>query len=225
MRLAFILAIWLPMVALADDVQKADAPPSESSKPHSASLAPAFLVASSGLLDPNFRKTVILLLAHDEEGAVGLILTHPSHVLGAEVGRKLHVDVTGKAATTAVLEGGPVDPDRGFLVHAREDLADDHSIAPGLYVDAPERILAAVLKEGETQARLVVGYSGWGPGQLEGEVARGDWSVAPVDAHAVFEVAPLALWDTLKRGANSNPPRARRKDEPPRRTEGQGSVH
>ena len=164
---------------------------------------PVLLVAAESLVDPNFQKTVVLLLAHDDEGSVGLVLNHVSHVLNAEVGKKLNVRVPARAAGIAVREGGPVEPDRGFVLHERTDLAAERAIVKGVYVDPPERVLETVLKDGETRALLFVGYSGWGSGQLEGEVSRGDWSLAPVTSRTVFEVAPEDLWDALRREADS----------------------
>ncbi len=161
-------------------------------------LAPALLVASPDIQDPNFHQSVVFLLSDDEEGSFGLILTNPSHILGAQVGKKLGIPVAGKAATTPVHQGGPVDPDRGFVLHGREDVADDAPVVPGVYVDAPERVLATLLKDGETNARLYVGYCGWAPGQLQAEVDRGDWVVMPATAHAIFDVAPDELWNSFQ---------------------------
>lgn len=179
--------------------------------------APVLLVAGDALVDPNFQKSVVLLLAHDEEGSVGLVLTHVSHVLNGDVGKKLNVRVPARAAGIAVREGGPVDPGRGFVLHDRDDLANERAIVKGLYIDAPERVLETLLKDGEARARLFVGYSGWGPGQLDAEVARGDWTLAAATPREVFDLAPEGLWATLRRETDSKTGSARarpRKESP-----------
>jgi putative transcriptional regulator len=220
MRSLRIVIRWLAVASIVVGARSAPAQLQEGheSEPQRArparSRAPAFLVASPQMRDPNFEKAVILLLADDDEGAVGLVLTHPTHVLGAEVGRRLNVPVTGKAASIPVHEGGPVDPERGLVVHGRSDLANDAPLVPGLYIDPPERVLESLLKDGETKARLFVGYAGWGPGQLDAELGRGDWSVSAATPRAVFDIAPDALWETLRRenaGGSKSPARPHKK--------------
>lgn len=187
------------LVAGRGDGGAAPAPGGDAERsPPVRSLAPCLLVATRQLVDPNFEKTVVLLVSHDDEGAVGLVLNRPTRIRGADVARRLGVKVAGRAATAPVLSGGPVDPDRGFVLHARTDLAENRGLVPGLYVDGPDKVLEALLKDGEARARLAVGYAGWGGGQIEVELSRGDWAVVPASARAVFDVAPEALWETVR---------------------------
>ncbi len=136
------------------------------------SLKGDLLVAAPDLSDPYFAGTVIYLLAHDESGALGLVINRPR-------------DVSDGRFT--IYEGGPVAVPRVLTLHS-----DPHrgmEIEPGVYVAADSTIVDDVLK-GAVPGRVFVWYAGWGPGQLERELAEGAWSVAPAEAGDVLGVAP-----------------------------------
>jgi putative transcriptional regulator len=147
------------------------------------------LVSSPSLHDPNFRRTVVLMTHHDEEGAMGLVLSRPSEIMVAEA-------VPGLAelaeAGDVVYVGGPVQPEAVVVL---AEYADGHEevvpivgevgFVPG---DAePEDLPIA-------RMRVFAGYSGWGPGQLEGEMAESSWIVVPAEAEDVFAPDPDELW-------------------------------
>ncbi len=157
------------------------------------------LVATPALTDPNFHRTVILLLDHDEEGAVGVVLNRPSEVRLAEA-------LPGweylAASPPVIFAGGPVEPDAVIaLGRARPETLPDAGWSP--IVDRLRVVdLAGGPEEADDlveDARVFIGYAGWAPGQLEDEVAADAWFVA--DARDVDAVAsaPDALWSQVLR--------------------------
>lgn len=147
------------------------------------------LVASPALLDPNFKRTVVLVVTHDAEGAFGLVLNRPLHRCLAEVLE----DEDPRAEQVELFQGGPVQTDMVQFVSSCESCG--RAVLPGVAVgagleDVPDQ---------EAQLRAYVGYSGWGPGQLERETEEGSWIVAPAEARHVFEVASDQLWATVLR--------------------------
>jgi putative transcriptional regulator len=153
------------------------------------------LISSPSLVDPNFRRTVVLMTHHDEEGAVGLVLSRPSELRIDEA-----VPDLGDLpyADDVVYIGGPVQPEAVVvLVDLEEPRPDAEPIVggvaympPGIDVDE----LAA------SRARVFAGYSGWGPGQLEAELEEPAWIVAPALPGDVFSTDPDELWrDVLQR--------------------------
>ncbi|MGP0063585.1 MAG: YqgE/AlgH family protein [Isosphaeraceae bacterium] len=155
------------------------------------SLQGRLLIASQGLLDPNFAQTVLLIAVHAEEGALGLILNRETTMPLEQIWTQVKPSVCLREGN--VWHGGPVG---GTLMalHDQRALAnlvvtDDLFVATEL--DAME-LLAA---DEEGQCRFYVGHSGWGPGQLENELAEGSWLVMPATPEHVFtDLDSLALW-------------------------------
>src|SRR5262245_26074405 len=134
-----------------------------------SSLAPALLLSMPQLVDPNFARTVVLLCKHSEEGAFGLVMNRPLVTSGRVV-----VNLDPPVAAEQDLEvwvGGPVEPERSWMLVGGDSDADDEvgmRIADGLYLSTSPSLLRRMLSpEPPPLARLMVGYSGWGPGQLE----------------------------------------------------------
>ena len=150
------------------------------------------LVSSPALHDPNFRRTVVLMTHHDEEGAMGLVLTRPSEALVSEV-----VPVMAELAgpEDVVHVGGPVQP--GTVVVLAELEGEHESFEP--VVGAVGFLPLGVEPEELPVARVRVfaGYSGWGPGQLEGEMAESSWIVVPAEPDDAFAPDPDELWRTV----------------------------
>lgn len=145
------------------------------------------LVASPNLLDPNFRRAVVLVITHDGDGAFGLILNRPLEGTLADVLDEQHP----RAGVVPLRQGGPVQTDMLQFVSSREDRG--RVVLPGVAVGASLDDLA----EGDDTLLAYVGYSGWGPGQLERETEEGSWIVAPAQARHVFGVAVDRLWCTV----------------------------
>jgi putative transcriptional regulator len=161
------------------------------------SLAGHLLIASPSILDPNFRRTVVFITAHTEEGAVGLILNRQAD---ASVGEAVPQLAAVTDLTEPVFVGGPVNPD-GVAVLAEFEDPDDAGVV--VLDEVGFVALDVALEEGppELQRRRVfAGVAGWGPDQLESELERDDWIIEPADADAIFTEDPEHLWrDVLRR--------------------------
>lgn len=164
-------------------------------------LGGRLLVAAPQLADPNFTRTVVLVIEHDEPGAVGVVLNRPLQV---EVGEILarwsdHAEAAGPAV---IFSGGPVSPDAVIALGrpvAAEPAGEWRAVVPGVGV-----IDLSVAPEDQPTAlagvRLFSGYAGWGPGQLEDELEEGGWMVVDAMAGDAFAAQPEELWhDVLQR--------------------------
>lgn len=150
------------------------------------------LVASPELRDPNFARSVVLIINHDDEGSFGLVLNRPLGQTLAEVLPDLAPGATG----VPVLAGGPVQTDMLQLVSRSEEAG--RVIGPNLSVGA--QLKDALDSPSALQGmRAFLGYAGWGAGQLEKETGTGGWIVAPARAEHVFEVPADELWITVLR--------------------------
>ncbi|MEZ4466002.1 MAG: YqgE/AlgH family protein [bacterium] len=145
--------------------------------------------------DPNFRRSVVVMLEHDEEGSLGLVINQPLPHACAEVAASFGQS-WGGAPEARLRRGGPVEPQSLWILHDDRHQFDETSpVAPGIAISRSRDALTGLCEAGEARVRLVVGYAGWGPGQLEGEMASGSWIQAPVSAALVFEWPPEAIWD------------------------------
>jgi putative transcriptional regulator len=153
------------------------------------SLKGKLLVAAPTLEDPNFSKTVIFMLEHNEHGALGIVV---NRVLGtaptSEILKGLGIEGNGASGQLRLFLGGPVQPQVAFVVHSPDySDADTRNIADGLSVTSDSSILKAISQgKGPNKTLIAIGYSGWGPGQLEAEIAHDAWYVAPADADIVL---------------------------------------
>jgi putative transcriptional regulator len=160
------------------------------------SLQGQLLIASPSLLDPNFKRTVILITEHNAEGAAGLVLNRPTDAEVAEVVPPLEPLVDDGEH---VWMGGPVQPN-GVLVLG--EFADPGDAAVPLFgslgfpaLDEPEEVVPLT-----TRRRIFAGYAGWGSGQLEDELAREDWILEAASNDDAFTEEPEELWaDVLRR--------------------------
>ena len=155
------------------------------------------LVASRDLADPNFSETVILLIAYGPNGTVGIIINRPSDVKLATVlpsMKSLH------GRSDMVYLGGPVLTNRVLLlVRAAKAPEDALAVFDNVYASSSLDVLKHEIEQHRSKQRLraYAGHSGWAPGQLEAEVARGDWYVTSADADSVLSAKPRDLWRKL----------------------------
>ena len=156
--------------------------------------APCLLVASPVLLDPNFLHSVVLIVEHDEEGALGLILNRPLPLSLAEVSAEGGLDYHGSDANTA-WRGGPVDPQRGILL-VQGGLPEDDDTVVDLthFVSHRKDLLEALLADPLGHYRLFLGYAGWSAGQLDEELEMGAWTRRPVVSEWLIHPDPSGLW-------------------------------
>jgi putative transcriptional regulator len=159
-----------------------------------------FLIASAKLADPNFFRTVVLIVRHNEEGAMGMVLNRPASLTVREVWEK----VGGAACETDehLHVGGPC-PGPLMALHQRVDLAD-LEIGSGMYFTADPESIAQLVEQPQLAVRYFAGYAGWGAGQLEQEITGGAWHVAPAATEQIFG-ADDTLWESLVRGARRKP--------------------
>ncbi len=163
------------------------------------SLGGRLLVASPGMQDPNFRETVVVMVHHDAEGAMGLVVNrpHPSLTV-ARLLDDLGIEPREEARPaleTPVFHGGPVEPARGFVLHeARMSFAATMPVTEELAITASRDALEAMAAEPPARFLVAVGYAGWAAMQLEGELGEDAWIVAPMDAALVFELPPERRW-------------------------------
>ncbi|MEZ6126781.1 MAG: YqgE/AlgH family protein [Planctomycetaceae bacterium] len=166
----------------------------------SQSLQGHFLVSAGHLRDPNFYRSVVLMLEHNDESAMGLIINRPSSLA---VDAALSELGATSAGSDPIFTGGPVETTALFILHSCRDLAGkDEEVVPGLYVtgsnESFESLVAnreGVSCEHDCGFRIYCGYSGWGPGQLEGEIERGDWLILPAEAAIAFADDPYNIWE------------------------------
>jgi putative transcriptional regulator len=164
------------------------------------SLKGSLLVAGADLLDPNFRRTVVLVTEHDEEGAVGLVLNRPAETTVVEAVPGLSPLV---AADAPVYVGGPVDQ-QSLLVLAEFDDPDDSAATVFDDVGFVRGDADIVLAAGMTRrARVFAGYAGWSAGQLDDELEADGWIVAQAEREDVFEAGEELWGEVLRRQGGS----------------------
>ncbi len=166
-------------------------------------LAPGFLIASPPLGDPNFDRTVVLLALHGEDGALGFVVNRQAPLTLGELLEHAGYD-EGHDDPSQVWVGGPVQPQSGWVV------IDDPDLEPGdgiievgdrLRVSSSREVfdqLAQKVAKGsrdDVRCLVMLGYSGWAPSQLEGEIARGAWLPTPLDSSILFDVKPEDRWE------------------------------
>jgi putative transcriptional regulator len=166
-------------------------------------LAPGFLIAVPQLDDPNFARSVVLLIEHNETGAMGIVCNRPSDVALADIGREHGIEVPDAAGQAMI--GGPVERQRGFLVHRRGDVGDSVELETGVYLSVSTDTLKVLLAGDPAQYRLCLGYAGWGPGQLEREMVAGGWLNSAITTRRIFETPVEKMWDSVIRDLGIDP--------------------
>src|SRR5262245_14991703 len=145
-------------------------------------LAGRLLIAMPGIGDPRFKRAVIFICAHNAEHAMGLAVNHPVEGLSVPtLLRQLKVKSPIEIPEELVLLGGPVQRDRGFVLHTDDYVCEDSSVPvmPGINLTASSEVLEALagLKTRPRRSLLALGYAGWGAGQLEQEILENTWLV------------------------------------------------
>jgi len=172
------------------------------------SLAPSLLLAMPQLMDENFVRTVVLLCKHSEEGALGLVVNRPLMTTG-----RVTVNLDPPVSTDRELQvwiGGPVEQERTWILVGQEP--DEHEALTGvrlseqLYVStSPELLLRLLEPTPPPLARLIVGYAGWGPGQLEAELHASAWLMSDVDRDLLFNTPAERMWEEAIRRLGADP--------------------
>lgn len=162
-------------------------------EPPGGSLAGRLLVATPVIADPVFARSVVLLLAHDVDGALGVILNRPSR---AAVEESVPSWSERAVEPPVLFAGGPVEQRAVFALEASEDPLAPIALA-GVGLASPEDVVGPPL-------RVFAGYAGWGPGQLEDELAEDAWVVSGAESGDVFTASPSRLWSDVLRRLGGN---------------------
>jgi putative transcriptional regulator len=166
-------------------------------------LTGQLLIAMPSLADPNFSQTVTLICEHSDRGSLGIVINRPMPMRMGEVFEQLSLQtVRPSLHDLPVLRGGPVQPDRGFVIHTSNVHPWESSmeVAEGLIVTTSRDILKAIaLGDGPEKMILALGYAGWDAGQLEAELCQNAWLNAPCDHSIVFDVPFEARWHAAAR--------------------------
>src|SRR5262245_6199516 len=159
------------------------------------------------VLDPNFRRSVVLMLEHEVgQGALGLIVNRRSDFPMVQLCQNL--DVAWLGATDAQADwGGPVGENQGWVLMDDEAALGLEAVelAPGVHWTRSQDALRRVAEKPALRARVFLGYAGWGPGQLEREIAEGSWLVVPVDPRLLFEESHERVWEQAVRSLGIEP--------------------
>ena len=172
--------------------------PERSEVPEQTFVTGQLLVASPTMGDPRFVQTVILMVRHDRNGALGIVINRP---LGdrplAKLLEALGDKEAGVTGTVRIFAGGPVQPDVGFVLHSADyHRADTVDIDGHVAMTSSHEILRDIGNHrGPNKSLIAFGYAGWAPGQLEGELAHGFWFTTPQDAKLVFDEDRDDVWD------------------------------
>lgn len=199
-RTLVILALMLASVGAFRVLAFSDLPPA------------MLLVASQKLVDPRFQQSVVLVLRHGRGGPLGVIVNKRSDVTLAAVFRK---PAEGALASKTLHFGGPIEPQRLIALYRHPDSQPREAlqVADGLWMSQSDSMIARVLERPPESYKILAGFSGWAPGQLEREIARGDWYLMPLDQSLLFGTDDDKLWPLLLRQASER--QARNPDTPP----------
>lgn len=161
------------------------------------SLKNHFIFAMPGLIDANFFHSVTYLFEHNEHGAMGLVINHLSSISLNDVLKDLSLPTLEKPTAYPVLNGGPVEPHRGFIIHPSDTQWENTLKAnDDVSITISKDVLAAIADEqGPRKALIALGYAGWGPQQLEEELAANAWLSTPSYPELFFDVPMEKRWE------------------------------
>ena len=168
-------------------------------------LKGSFLIAMPDLTDPNFHRTVVWVLDHDETGTVGLVINRSSALLNSTLCETQDIEWLGVDANVHI--GGPVRPASIWMVHGCEEapVEDAHPIVPGSWFSTDREGLLKLASDADGARRIYGGYAGWGAGQLLQEIRVGAWLTCPSDLALVFERDPDEVWEASLRSVGVDP--------------------
>jgi putative transcriptional regulator len=175
----------------------------------SETLAGKLLVAMPGIGDPRFERSVIVMCSHDAEHAMGVIVNKPKEelTLGDVLGH-LGISSGEETAAITVLDGGPVRPDRGYVLHSEDYNSGDSTqkVAPGIRLTSTRDVLEAVAGEDAPERFvLALGCAGWGAGQIENELKQNAWLVVDANDAIIFDAGHDDKWTRAIRTLGFDP--------------------
>lgn len=186
---ALVTALLLALFALPAAAQAVS--------PDGANLTGRLLVATPDLRDPNFSHTVIYVISHGEDGAMGIVINRLA-AIGPLAGlmSAFGIEAPSGAGEVRIFSGGPVQPNIGVILHSTDYTVEDSIVVnDDIAVTAHKEILAAISRgEGPADRLFAFGYAGWGPGQLEGELEANAWYTVTADRRFVFDTEFETKW-------------------------------
>lgn len=161
------------------------------------------------LQDPNFHRSVVLLVQHDQDGTFGLVLNRPVDLSVLKLCESLDLAWRGDPEAN-VHWGGPVQPNTGWALFDDELSLNAEAdgltaLSDGLFFGGSLSLLQAVVESPPEHVRIFLGYAGWGPDQLEGELAEGAWLIAPLMRELVFGLPSVSMWEGVVRHLGVDP--------------------
>jgi putative transcriptional regulator len=166
------------------------------------SLKNQLLIAMPSLQDPNFSRTVTYICEHGDHGAMGIVINRPTKLRLADVLQHMQIDSdVGSAGDQVVYLGGPVEEERGFVLHTHTDPWDSTlPVDESISITTSRDILEAMARgEGPQRTLVALGYAGWGAGQLERELQDNAWLSGPTDQAILFELPADQRWEAAAR--------------------------
>jgi putative transcriptional regulator len=163
----------------------------------STDLTNQFLIAMPSLQDMNFSQTVTYICEHNEEGAMGIVVNRPTNLLLHDILEQLEInDINLEAREESIYIGGPVQPERGFVLHHDDSSWDSTlKVTSELSVTTSRDILESIAAGRGPNSHLVaLGYAGWDSGQLEEEISANSWLNGPADTQIIFSTPPELRW-------------------------------
>jgi putative transcriptional regulator len=159
-----------------------------------------FLIAMPSLQDPLFKRSVTYVCEHNDEGAMGIVINHPLDVKVSDLLQQLQIEYNtdSPAATVHVCAGGPVQHDRGFVLHtAKPGYSSSMQVSDDLMVTTSKDILLDLTTaQAPEKFILALGYAGWTAGQLEQEIADNSWLIIPADSAIMFDLTHAEKWQS-----------------------------
>lgn len=167
-------------------------------------VAPALLLSMPQLVDPNFHRTVVLLCEHTSDGAFGLVLNRPTQTNASEAVQLM--PPPARDAGLTLWSGGPVEPQRGWILSGDEPRdTESISVATGVFLSTSPLLLRKLIETGPPRVRVLTGYAGWGPGQLDQELAASAWLIGDIDPRLIFETPAADMWEAAIRRLGADP--------------------
>ncbi len=169
--------------------------------------APSLIIAMPQLIDPNFHRTVVLLVEKNDQGAFGLVINRSGEVSIPTLCSGLKIDWGGEPVARALF-GGPVGTDQGFLLHgpvADDVVVNSKEVSSGIRIASDLETFRALCSRPPEDFRILLGYAGWGPGQLEREMMAGAWLTCEVTPEIVFQTPLEEVWERSLRGLGVDP--------------------
>ena len=193
-------AVALAFVLLPSALPRA-ATPSPEAPVEKSTLTGQLLIASPDIGDPRFAHTVIFLVRHNREGAFGIVINRPVEERSLKsLLEAIGQDTSGVEGSVRVFAGGPVETEIGFVLHSADYKRPETVVVDGrlALTSSPDVLRDMGHGRGPKKSLVAFGYAGWGPGQLEGELARHDWFTAPADPALIFDEDRDRVWDRAK---------------------------